>query len=474
MQGRRFAVVVLAMVAVAGCGRPPAETRDWPPPNVLLISLDALRADHLSAAGYLRHTSPFLDELAARGTRYSHASVNTHGTPSSHTTMLSSLYQETHRVWADPASGDRRAPAIPNDVELVQEVFHDAGYTTAAVTGGGWMSASYGFSRGFDLFSDQGRDADQGAALLADSLQLAAEQGRPIFAFFHTYQVHSPYLPPARYRTLYGEFPSTIEPTSEALRPLSATAARQLAPTDFDFLISQYDGEIRFLDDCLRSMFRQLGEIGFLDNAVVLITADHGEEFGDHGGLLHRGTLFDELVRVPFIVLGRGVPAGVVDPALVSTVDIAPTLLAAAGIAPPASMEGRDVRAPSPTPWAGQRTFAQYRNALYSIRTPRFKLIQHHGGQLQLFDLVDDPRERRNLATARPALAARLEAELDAWQRARPRLGDEATARTEINPATEPQPRPMGYPKSTAGGPVAAREIDRIVVVPGWSRDRPS
>jgi len=445
MQGLRCAVIVLVTVAAAGCGRTPVETREPSPPNVLLISLDALRADHLSASGYLRHTTPFLDELAAGGTRFSHASVNTHGTPSSHTTMLSSLYQETHRVWANPASGNRRAPSIPDEVELVQEVFRNAGYTTAAVTGGGWMSASYGFSRGFDVFSDQGRDADQGAALLIDTLNRAADAGGPIFAFFHTYQVHSPYLPPDGYRALYGEFPSTLEPTSEALRPLVATAARELTPPDFDFLVSQYDGEIRFLDDCLRTLFRQLGDIGFLDDAVVLVTADHGEEFGDHGGLLHRGTLYDELVRVPFIVWGRGVPAGVVDPALVSTVDIAPTLLEAAGVEPPPVMEGRSVLTPGPTPWAEQRTFAQYRDALYSIRTPRFKLIRHRGGALQLFDLVADPRERRNLATARPALAGRLDAELEAWRQARPQLADGTSARTEIDPSTEEQLRALGY-----------------------------
>ena len=114
----RVSFVLAAIVGLAGCASPEAD----PParPNILLISLDALRADHLSCDGYDRHTTPFLDELAARGTRFSHASVNTHGTPSSHTTMLSSLYQETHRVWADPVSGSRRAPSIPLEVDLLQ------------------------------------------------------------------------------------------------------------------------------------------------------------------------------------------------------------------------------------------------------------------------------------------------------------------------------------------------------------------
>ncbi len=431
------------MVGIAGCTTPEADPPA--PPNILLISLDALRADHLSCYGYDRHTTPFLDELAARGTLFSHASVNTHGTPSSHTTMLSSLYQETHRVWANPGSDSRRAPSIPPGVELLQETLGRAGRVTAAVTGGGWMSASYGFSRGFDHFSDQGRSADQGIELFVGTLGEALESGRPVFAFFHTYQVHSPYQPPDGYGNLFGEYSGSIEPTSKALRSLSTNAAKHLDRADFDFLVSQYDGEIRFLDDNLRVLFARLTEIGFLDNAVVLITADHGEEFGDHGGLLHRGTLFEELVRVPFIVWGRRVPAGLVDPTLVSTVDIAPTLLAAAGVEPPPIMEGRNVLAPSATPWAEQRIFAQYRDAIYSVRTPRFKLITTAKGRRMLFDLVRDPGEHRNLVDRQPELSAALASELDAWRGARPRPDGTASSTTDLDPATEDRLRALGY-----------------------------
>ena len=443
---RSIAHVSVVLVAIVGCvGCAPGKESPPTTPNILLISLDALRADHLSCYGYDRHTTPFLDELAAQGTRFSHASVNTHGTPSSHTTMLSSLYQESHRVWANPGSGSRRAPSIPTEIELLQEILGRSGRTTVAVTGGGWMSASYGFSRGFDHFSDQGRTADQGAELFLETLGGALSSGKPVFAFFHTYQVHSPYQPPDGYRELFGEYAGSIEPTSEALRPLSATAAKHLDRADFDFLVSQYDGEIRFLDDSLRELFGSLAEIGFLDNAVVLITADHGEEFGDHGGLLHRGTLFEELVRVPFIVWGRGVPAGAVDPTLVSTIDIAPTLLAAAGVEPPAIMEGRNVLAPRSTPWAEQRVFAQYRDALYSIRSPRFKFISSARGRQMLFDLLRDPSERHNLVDRQPELSAALAAELDAWRSARPRPGGSAPSTTELDPTTEKQLKALGY-----------------------------
>jgi membrane-anchored protein YejM (alkaline phosphatase superfamily) len=359
--------------------------------------------------------------------------------------MLSSLYQETHRVWADPAAGTPRAPSIPAEVELLQEIFVRRGWTSAAVTGGGWMSASYGFSRGFEHFSDQGRQADQGVALFLETLAGARTPGAPVFAFFHTYQVHSPYLPPEGYGALWGEYSGSVEPTSEALRPLSNSAGRHLDDADFDFLVSQYDGEIRFLDDCLRTLFDRLADNGFLDNAVVLITADHGEEFGDHGGVLHRGTLYDELLRVPFIVWGRGVQPGVVDPTLVSTVDIAPTLLAAAGLPIPEAMEGRNVLESTAGGWADQRIVAQYRDALYSIRTPRHKLIRGPGEQIRLFDLRRDPTERRNLVKIHPGIAKELAAELESWREARPRLGEDVVTSTEIDPATEEDLRALGY-----------------------------
>ena len=128
-----------------------------------------------------------------------------------------------------------------------------------------------------------------------------------------------------------------------------------------------------------------------------------------------------------------------------STIDIAPTLLAAAGLETPTAMEGRDVLTPSPAPWAGQRVFAQYRDALYSVRTPRFKLIRGPGDQVRLFDLRADPRERRNLASARPGLARELSSELEAWRRTRPRISTEDVSTTDLDPATEERLRALGY-----------------------------
>jgi arylsulfatase A-like enzyme len=151
------------LLLCVACGRSPIEAG---PPNVLLISIDALRADHLSCYGYDRHTSPALDKLAAQGTRFSNAFVNTQGTPPPHTTLLSSLYQENHRVGIESDFAAGRS--IPSGVQMVQEIFAGAGWHTMAVTGGGYMSSQFKFSRGFDEYIDLARGVDQGTEFLLE------------------------------------------------------------------------------------------------------------------------------------------------------------------------------------------------------------------------------------------------------------------------------------------------------------------
>ena len=406
-------LIVGVAFAAAACGRPAAEIR---PPNILLISIDALRADHLSCYGYDRMTSPVLDELASRGTRFSRAFVNTHGTPPSHTTLLSSLYQETHLVDLDGGNSHQNDHRIPEEVELVQEILQREGWRTVAVTGGGYMSAQFGFARGFDDFFDRAHGADEEAEKLVEALGRQTGEQCPIFALFHTYEVHSPYAPPAGFEQLFGEYSGEIEPTNDALIAIQGKASKVLKKSDFDYLESLYDGGIRYTDQILGELFSALEKTGFLDNAVVIITADHGEEFGEHGGVLHGGKLYEELLHVPLIVFGTGIEQGVVDPRLVSLVDVAPTILAAAGLPIPERMEGRDLLGgPSPAAWQEQRIFAQYGSQLYCVRTPRWKLIYRPADErVLLFDLRHDSSERRNLVQNNPETAAKLLAELEA------------------------------------------------------------
>jgi arylsulfatase A-like enzyme len=433
--------VVATVALFAGCG-----TDETPPPNILLISIDALRADHLGCYGYDRDTSPFLDTLAARGIRFSHAFVNTHGTPPSHTTMLSSLYQESHRVGVPGENPSDADMALPTEVDLLQEVLRNRGWRTVAVTGGGFLKGEFGFDRGFDLFVGHRQDVEQGAARLVKLIEQNLATGQPVFAFFHTYQVHTPYRPPPAYDGLFGDYSSDVEVTGKALVKIQADAAAHLEPGDFDYLMVQYDRDIRYTDDTLRKLLGQLDELGFLDRALVVVTSDHGEEFGDHGGLLHRGSLYEELLRVPLIVRGSGLPSGVVESRLASTVDIAPTILAAVGLEPPPSMEGRDLFAQQPLEWSQQRVFSQYGTQIYSLRTPRWKLIEypdrdHH----LLFDLTHDPNETRDVAARHPERADRLRHELEQWRSERPRLESLTSPSVEVSAQTREQLRALGY-----------------------------
>jgi arylsulfatase A-like enzyme len=429
------------LLCCAACDRPQAEIG---PPHILLISIDALRADHLSCYGYDRHTSPVLDGLAARGTRFSKAFVNTHGTPPSHATLLSSLYQETHRV------GIGAAPTVntlPTGVAMIQEILSAAGWHTVAITGGGFMSAEFGFSRGFDVYVDHARRVARQAEELVENIRPALRSGRPVFAFFHTYQVHSPYAPPKRFRRLFGEYGGSIEATSEALLEVHSDAGKEFTREDFEFLESLYDGEIRYTDEVLGVLLSSLESIGFLDNAVVVVTADHGEEFGEHGGVLHGGKLFEEILHVPLIISGAGVARGVVDSALVSHVDIAPTLLTLAGLEIPEVMEGRTVfDPPAPERWNDQRVFAQYGDALYCVRTPRWKLVQRIANQrVRLFDLHRDPRERRDLSARHPDLAADLLSEIEEWRARRPLVDLGEHREVELSEERIEELRALGY-----------------------------
>ena len=423
-----------AALASSGCGRP---TR---PPNILLISLDACRADHLGAYGYSRNTTPFIDSLAARGTLFANAFVNTLGTPPSHTTMLSSLYQETHRVQYNERQGLALA-RIPGEVTLLQERLQRSGYTTLGVTGGGWMAGKYGYARGFTAFDDRWKGEGVGAGELFRMVSRHATADRPVFAFLHTYYIHSPYSPPPEYRRLWGDIAGRFEATSENLYALNM-GKLEASERDVRFITAMYDAGIRRTDDALRMMFANLRRLGFFDDYLVVITADHGEELGERGRFLHPGVLYDDLLHVPLILEGTAVPRGKVDRSLASGVDITPTILRAAGIEADAPLEGRDLlRSPAP-----DAVFAQFRGWRYAIRTQDWKLIAHQKpAALELYDLRSDPGERSNLVGELPEKAQTLERRLREWRRSRPSLQSLTAPDVEVSDDDVDRLRALGY-----------------------------
>ncbi len=330
--------------------------------------------------------------------------------------MLSSEYQETHRVSWDllHVSGEW-VSAVPSDVTMVQEILKENGYATLAVTGGGWVGEKIGFNRGFDEFHER-EDLKSSTEQLLEMIEAYMAQGRPIFAFYHTYEIHSPYLPPENYRTLFGEVNSDFAPTNANLLQYRHDTS-PLSEADLASLSTLYDAGIRFTDDTLRDTFTRLADTGFLDNYLVIVTGDHGEELGEHGGLLHEAKLYDELIRVPLIIAGNGAPRGVVDQRLASTIDIVPTILRAAALSPLPHMAGRDLLT-KPTGLLGNTVaVSQFGNWLYSVRSARWKyIVDKKSGSQELFDLEIDPAERVNVVEDYPDVATRLSTVLADWR----------------------------------------------------------
>jgi arylsulfatase A-like enzyme len=251
------------------------------------------------------------------------------------------------------------------------------------------------------------------------------DPARPFFLFVHFFDAHTDFTPGPEYRERFvSPYTGELDGTTGQLLAIRAEG-RQLSEPDLRFLRELYDAEIRQLDDLLASFFAFLAEQGLADDTLIALTSDHGEEFQEHGGLLHGRTQFEELLRVPLILAGPGIPRGVVVEAPVSLVDLAPTLLARLGIAAPAPLDGLDL-APS---WSGGRLApralfgeADHNNVVDGrtvldmkrmARIGREKLhLDRHTERVQLYDLAADPRETRDLATTAPERVALLRAAL--------------------------------------------------------------
>lgn len=384
------------------------------PPNILIISLDACRADHLSCYGYTRETSPFLDNLASQGVLFKNAFINTHGTPPSHLTILSSLYNQTHGLggWFSPMK-------ISPEIIMVQEILQDHGYITLSVTGGSFFK-NYGFERGFTEFESTGvqtESVESGVKKVLGLVEKYSGKQKPIFVFFHTFSIHSPYKPPEEYKTIFGKYDCNFECSSKNLMKF-LKKANKLSDTELEYIISQYDAGIKYTDDILKGLFENLETFGFFDNYLVIITADHGEEFGEHGRLLHTKTLYDELLCVPMIMTGSSIPKGHIDKRMVSSIDITPTILGFAGIKTDIHMEGQNLLLHN-TGNNNQKeaVFAQYGSSLYSIRTIDWKLIETQKPySVSLFDLKSDPGETMDVSEHHQEICHQLHKRLIEWR----------------------------------------------------------
>jgi arylsulfatase A-like enzyme len=422
--------------------------------NLILLSIDTLRADHLPSYGYPHDTAPFLDSLARGGTLFESCVAAATATTPSHMTMFTSLAPSAHGA----TDGFK---TLSGAIRTLPEWIRAQGLDTAAITEDGWVGVHQGFARGFDLFVENksprimAPEGQVDRTFASARRWLELHRDRRFFLFLHTYQVHAPYAPPERYAHLFGVQDGV------SVDERSPLHLRQRA---------DYDREIRYTDDELASLFAALEALGLAERTVLVVTSDHGEEFLEHGLVSHGGHLYEESVRVPLVLRGPGVPAGRRIASPVGHADLMPTVLELLDLPVPGNLAGRSLRglfadagaALDPRPvfsesWGdfqpggpeGGRVFTP---PSLAVRSGGRKLVRYRspeGTRHELYDLAADPGERTDLFESDPQAAAPLLSLLEAHAREVERARDGAEpaggAPPSLDPDREEKLRALGY-----------------------------
>lgn len=446
------------LIACSGAApEAPGGAETWPSTAhpIIVLDLDTVRADHLGCYGYGRDTTPRIDAFAAEAVRFEWAFSQAPNTQPSQASILTSLYPSSHGSQGDAAGLPEAAVTLP-------EVLGAAGYTTAAFVDGGYVSASFGLDQGFDLFDNQrGGGLAQIAPRVAD--WLTQQPAEPFFLFVHTYDAHTPYAPEEPYRSMFtdGLAPATpgFEPNAETLEAARRAAwsadgtGARLPEEDLAYAKARYDGGLRHLDAWVGALLDRFAESGLLERATIVVLSDHGEEFGEHGSVLHE-KLYAPVTRVPLIVRPPGgLAGGRVVHEVVQTLDVMPTLLALAGVSGPTTMQGRDLGlllaggregpgfAVGESPYFGERRFVA-RGTRRLLRTER-------DGRVEVYAYREDRAELVDLAPQEPDIARTLGTTLDGWtalvERHRLPTDGEGPGETPIDPETLEQLRALGY-----------------------------
>lgn len=411
------------------------------PPNVLLLTVDSLRADHLGCYGYQQPTSPRLDAVAAEGVLCERLFCTSIPTHPSYTTLYTGQHALTHGI----VSLNGTATLDP-DTPVLAELFARAGYTTCALDNL-WHAHKW-FGRGYEYYIDPSVHHIFPFIVSCEELNaraipwLRAHSAEPFFLFMHYWDTHYPYVPPDRYRHLFYQGRNPVDPANHSLdgawhHPAGLIAREtwlrttQGVVTDADYVTALYDQELRYVDDGVAALLGALEELGLAENTVVFILADHGESIAEHGVFFEHYGLYNCTLRVPLLARWPGrLPAGARLAQLLHSTDVAPTVLDAAGLPVPTTMEGRSFwpLLTAETTMGGHDRVISLEcsyQAKWSLCNDRYKLILAREPDFmgnpprELYDLVADPDERHNIAAREPRVVAALEQELEEWITAR-------------------------------------------------------
>ncbi|HSM13984.1 MAG TPA: sulfatase [Thermoanaerobaculia bacterium] len=479
---------LLALAPLAGCGGSERTAPTAAPeaaaarPNILLLTVDTLRADHLSSWGYPRATSPVLDRMAAEGVQFLSAQVQRPKTGPSFTSIFTATYCADHGI-------RKIGEATSCGMRFLAEELRELGYQTHAVVANAALAREFYFDQGFDTYIETwkveprtpGLDPTGAEAVsdLAVGMVEHLDGDRPWFLWVHYVDPHEPYSPPAPYADLFQGDEHAGAAVEVPIRPgghrqsYGGIARKQRVDgrTDLPFYVARYDAEVRYVDQEIDRLLEALRVRGDYDRMLTVMTSDHGESLGEHNYWFDHGMFaYQTCLRVPLVVRYPGVLAPRQDPDPVELVDLAPTILDFAGRR---LRDGRWMRGATLRPrmlgeasGAGTLAFAEAgygskgswirtvvdgRWSLHALldRADRIRVGGDEKAEVALFDLVADPGETVNVAADHPEVVERLRSALEAWEAETPlpmdRDADECGEGRAVEDNTEAQLRALGY-----------------------------
>ena len=432
-------------------------------PNLVLITLDTVRADHLSCYGYEGQQTPAIDRIAAEGVLFDAAVGSGTWTLPSHASLFTGLSVSQHGARYNVAGRDginyHRINCLGTEPSTLAEVLREKKYLTAGVGAGIWLNPKFGLARGFEHYEARveswaGVPADE----VTDSgIRLISKrrENQPFFLFLNYFDAHAPYAPPAGYHpdaVPDARSPNLVEMeiNRDGMR-LSEAESRQLR--------ALYDGEIRFVDDQISRLWAHLEAEGLWEDTWIIITADHGESFGDHRFFGHGLRTWQDVIRVPLVMklpaeLGSSMGPGQVVSDAVQPKDCFPTIVASLGLRMPSGVEDvhlLDGTARRPVVTEAFRSYAAIRKFgggfdldERSIVYDGYKLIKRSDGSRDLYRLDEDPGELANLAPQESERVEQLSAWLTQWVRHSGMVTFDAPAASISNDDAE-RLRSLGY-----------------------------
>jgi arylsulfatase A-like enzyme len=460
-------------------------------PNVVLLVMDTVRADHLSVYGYQRDTTPGLRRMARQATLYRHCLASSNCTLTSHASIFTALYPRSHGAINSPPGISLGEPLDARLETLAERLAAEGYFNVAVVANFGYLRPEFGLDQGFhvydarqpvpclppgkshplryglrailrrlassDKFDQKYRDAAEINDTVFALLDSAVRTATPFFLFVNYMDAHAPYTPPAPYNHMFGGRDGRLTPEHfRELHDAVARGERRISEAERRHYVSQYDGAIAYLDAQIERLAEWFKHWKAFENTVWIVTSDHGEAFGEHGHIGHGWSLYQEETHVPLIIKYPGQQAAASFEASVGLVDIMPTVLAALRMAASPGWHGVDLSS-SEAAANTRSVFAEaylsggrilndrvkYPLTTWALLSPEYlKLISASDGRQELYDLTADPAETSNLRAGRRPDSDRLLAELEAWKERHP---IRASARRAPSPSTLERLKALGY-----------------------------